>query len=203
MKHAATFVIICLAASTAVAAPPRERDPNWPCQQIKVPELDPGTMWTGPPIDAEAQSRGQEQDIKDLAAKIAERRLPIEQAEAAITQFANTTGDQKTTKLTALFAELFEIMDRERQSILAGLDRFGQRQKELAANIREENQQLQALQVKPDATPQDITERTQRLNWDVKVFEDRRQALSYACNAPNKVEQRLFALARTIQQQLQ
>ena len=32
------------------AAPPNA-DPNWPCQQIKVPELSVAAMWTGPPID--------------------------------------------------------------------------------------------------------------------------------------------------------
>lgn len=203
MKRTATFAALFLAASTALAAPPRERDPNWPCQQIKVPELDIGSVWTGPPIDAAAQSRGQEPDIKDLAVRIAERRLPLDQAQAAITTFAKTAGEEKSAKLTALFAEVFDILNRERQSVLAGLDRFGQRQKELAANIRDENGQLQALQANPNATPQDITERTERLKWDAKVFDDRRQALSYACNAPTKIEQRLFALARAIQQQLQ
>jgi hypothetical protein len=203
VKRAATFAASLLAASTALAAPPRERDPNWPCQQIKVPELDVGSVWTGPPIDAAAQSRGQEADIKDLATRIAERRLPLDQAQAAVTAFAKTAGEEKSAKLTALFAAVFDILDRERRSVLAGLDRFGQRQKELAANIRDENAQLQALQANPNVNPQDITERTERLKWDAKVFDDRRQALSYACNAPTKIEQRLFALARAVQQQLQ
>ena len=44
---------------------------------------------------------------------------------------------------------------------------------------------------------------TQRITWEAAVFQDRRQALSYACDVPGKIEQRLFALARTIQAALQ
>ena len=43
----------------------------------------------------------------------------------------------------------------------------------------------------------------QQVTWDAEVFRDRRQALSYACDVPGKIEQRLFALARIIQQELQ
>ena len=43
---------------------------------------------------------------------------------------------------------------------------------------------------------------TQRLTWDAQVFEQRRQSLSYACEIPDVIEQRLFALSRAIQSQL-
>ncbi len=43
----------------------------------------------------------------------------------------------------------------------------------------------------------------QRVTWEAEVFQDRRQVLSYACDVPGKIEQRLFGLARTIQQELQ
>ena len=44
---------------------------------------------------------------------------------------------------------------------------------------------------------------TQRVTWEAQVFQDRRQALRYACDVPSKIEQRLFALARTIQDAMQ
>jgi hypothetical protein len=37
--------------------------------------------------------------------------------------------------------------------------------------------------------------------WNAEVFQDRRRSLSYACDVPGKIEQRLFALARTIQEE--
>jgi hypothetical protein len=43
---------------------------------------------------------------------------------------------------------------------------------------------------------------TQQVTWEAEVFQDRRQALSYACDVPGKIEQRLFAIAHQIQQEL-
>ena len=34
--------------------------------------------------------------------------------------------------------------------------------------------------------------------WDIRVFEDRRSSLGYLCEQPVLLEQRAFALARTI-----
>jgi hypothetical protein len=48
-----------------------------------------------------------------------------------------------------------------------------------------------------------IQQMTQQVTWQIEVFQDRRLALSYACDAPGKIEQRLFALARQIQQELE
>ena len=53
------------------------------------------------------------------------------------------------------------------------------------------------------AEASDVNQMTQRVTWEAQVFQDRRQALSYACDVPGKIEQRLFALARTIQEALQ
>ena len=43
---------------------------------------------------------------------------------------------------------------------------------------------------------------TQQVTWKAEMFQDRRQAIGYACEVPGKIEQRLFALARQIQQAL-
>jgi hypothetical protein len=48
-----------------------------------------------------------------------------------------------------------------------------------------------------------VQQMTQQVKWAAEVFQDRRQALSYACEVPTKIEQRLFALARQIQQELE
>jgi hypothetical protein len=42
-----------------------------------------------------------------------------------------------------------------------------------------------------------------QVSWEARVFDERRQALSYVCDVPAKIEQRLFALAQTIQQEMQ
>jgi hypothetical protein len=80
------------------------------------------------------------------------------------------------------------------------LDRFGHRQKELAENLRADNEKLSAMHQDASADPAAVNKLTQQVTWEAQVFQDRREALGYACDVPAAIEQRLFALARTIQQ---
>jgi hypothetical protein len=191
------------AATVANAAPPGARDPNWPCQQIKVPELSLAAVWSGPPLDGQQTDWRQNTQVVDLVHDLAQRRMPIEQAQDKIRAVARQASEQKRSTLLELFAGLFSLLDEERSAVIAGLDRFGVRQKELAAAIRENNEKLRALQADPAADAGDVNRMTQKVTWDAQVFQDRQQSLSYACEVPGKIEQRLFALARTIQQELE
>jgi hypothetical protein len=191
------------AAVVANAAPPGPRDPDWPCQQIKVPQLSLPAVWSGPPLDQQQTDWQQDQQVVDLVHNAAQRRVPIEQAGDRIHAFAQQVRERREPKLRELLAGLFSVLDEQHGAVLAGLDRFGARQKELAAAIREDNEKLRTLQADPSADASEVNRLVQQVTWDAEVFRDRRQALSYACDVPGKIEQRLFALARIIQQELQ
>ncbi len=133
-------------ATTAASAPPGPRDPDWPCEQIKVPQLSLAAMWSGPPLDQRQDDWRQDQHVADLVEETAQRRMPIEQAQQKIQAFAAQGGDKKQPKLLLLLAGLFSVLDDERGSVIAGLDRFGARQKELAAALRDDNEKLRAMQ---------------------------------------------------------
>ena len=200
---AATIVLALLAVSTeSGAAPPGARDPDWPCQQIKVPELSPAAIWSGPTIDPQKTDWKRDQQVANLVQRLALRRVPIETAQGLIQDYAKNANGQKQTGLLALMAGLFAVLNQERDSVMAGLDRFGARQRQLATAIRADNQKLRAAQADTPADANAVAQLTQQVTWESEVFQDRRQALSYACDVPTKIEQRLFALARTIQQQL-
>ncbi len=191
-----------IAVAMADAAPPRPSDPDWPCQQIKVPELSLAAVWGGPPVDPQQIDWQHDEAVADLVHEVAQRREPLTQAQDKIHAFAQQAKDQKQQKLLALLAGLFSVLNDERSTVIAGLDRFGVRQKELAAGIREDNAKLRQLQEDPAAGSGAVNQMVQRVTWEAEVFQDRRQSLSYACDVPGKIEQRLFALARTIQQEL-
>lgn len=191
------------AAAVAIAAPPGPRDPDWPCQQIKVPQLSLAAVWSGPPLDQQHTDWQQDQQVADLVHDVAQRRVPVEQAGERIYAFVQQVREQREPKLLGLLAGLFSVLDEQHGAVLAGLDRFGARQKELAAAIREDNEKLRTLQADPSADASEVNRLVQQVTWDAEVFRDRRQALSYACDVPGKIEQRLFALARIIQQELQ
>jgi hypothetical protein len=190
-----------LSQTAANAAPPGPADPDWPCQQIKVPELSLASVWAGPPVDPRQFEWEHDQQVADLVHSISQRREPLEQAQDQVNAFAQQPD--KRQKLLAVLAGLFSVLDAERGAVITGLDRFGRRQKELAAGIRDDNDKLRQMQADPVADPAAVAQMVQRVAWEAEVFQDRRQALSYACDVPGKIEQRLFALARTIQQNLQ
>jgi hypothetical protein len=192
-----------LAPVVAHAAPPGVHDPDWPCQQIKVPAVSLASVWSGPAVDPQQTPWQDDQAVADLVQKLAPRREPIDQAENLIHDFAQRAAGRKQDQLLRLLAGLFSVLDEERNSVMAGLDRFGGRQKELAAEVRADNEKLHELQAGPAPDPQAIQLATQKVTWEAQVFQDRRQALSYACDVPGKIEQRLFALARQIQHELE
>jgi hypothetical protein len=205
------------AAPDSAAAKPNS---DWPCRQILVGHMSSAAVWSGPSI--EGINSNWDPDIAALATKLAARRLPLETAKSEIENFARDAGTEKQKKLTALFAALFEKLDGERAQIIAGLERFGHAQKAMANRIRAENENLRSAQnapvpetpkqegagagpnvqadgggaAGPGATP------LERLQWDLRVFDDRRRSLSYVCDVPVSIEQRLFSLAREIQAQL-
>lgn len=199
-------IIVGLAlAALAPALPAAARygaDPDWPCQSIKVADLSLGTMWTGPPVDAYAQTWQQDAPVAALAQRLVQRRLPVDEATAEVKRFAATLGADRTVKLQTLMAGVFDLLDTERRAVVDGLDRFGHRQKELAASIRGEASGVNAETLAPSADAAKISAAMQRLEWDRRVFDARRESIEYACAVPSVIEQRLFALAHAIQAEL-
>lgn len=177
-------------------------DPDWPCQSIKVADLSLGTMWTGPSVDAYAQSWQQDPQVAPLAQRLVQRRLPVAEATGEIKHFAATLGADRSVKLPMLMAAVFDLMDAERRAVVEGLGRFGRRQRELAASLRAEASGVNAETLAPSAEATQTSAAMQRLEWDRRVFDARRESIEYACAVPAVIEQRLYALARAIQAEL-
>jgi hypothetical protein len=177
-------------------------NPDWPCRQILVGRLSVAAVWAGPSIEGIAWRN--EEPIADIVAKLAARRTPVEDAERMIEDFARSQGAGKTKKLIAVFAGLFETLNDERTQVIEGLLRFGAKQKELADKIRAENALArEGPGKKPDTSEQNAKTVAQDLEWDLRVFDERRQSLTYVCETPTLIEQRLFALAKVIQSKLE
>ncbi|MGH7152399.1 MAG: hypothetical protein ACREF3_00620 [Acetobacteraceae bacterium] len=137
---------------------------------MKVPELSVAALWTGPSLDAYRTTWKQDPRIADLAGELSQRRVPVDRAKADIDDLAKQAGAEKQAKLLALFAGLFDTLQDERTSVIAGLSRFGHRQKQLATELHADEDALRAAQT--DATPDEakIATLTQRLTWDAQVF---------------------------------
>lgn len=189
-----------LSAQAALAADPRY--PDWPCAQAKVPEISLAAVWAGPPLD-DAETRWKDDaKISALVTKLAARRLPVEDAQKTITEFMSAATSDKATAGKLLFAGLFDTLNAQRASVMNGLERVMRKQREAAEQIRTDTLSLQALQ---DAAPPDQTKIDalgNQLVWETRIFEDRRHVVKFVCEVPTTIDQRLFALGRTIQQEL-
>jgi hypothetical protein len=202
--HAALRALLAIAimaalASRAIAQSSAKADPDWPCHQIKAPTFSLAAIWSGPELDLNSQSWRDESDIADLATKMTQRRIPIADVELAIADLKAKAGADADAKLLRAFAAAFEDLSQQRSQIIDGLERFGRKQRAMADRIRTENEAVQksAEQNQGGQTPPGDSQ--ERLRWDIRVFDDRRQTIAYVCETPTLIEQRIGAIARAVQ----
>ena len=194
--------LLAIAITTpCLAADPRY--PDWPCAQAKVPEISLAAVWAGPSLDDVQDKWKNDTKVSALVSKLAARRTPLEEAQKAITEFLTGSAADKTAAGKLLFAGLFDALNAQRSQVLNGLERVMRKQREAAEKIRDDTIALQALQ---DATPPDqakVDELGNQLVWETRIFEDRRRVVKFVCEVPTTIDQRLFALGRAIQQEME
>lgn len=192
---------LAISATAVRAADPRY--PDWPCSQAKVPEISLAAVWAGPPLDDAASKWKDDSKISALVSKLAARKTPLDEAEKLVKEFLTGSAADKTTNAKLLFAGLFDTLNAQRSQVMSGLERVSRKQREAADKIREDTIQLQALQ---DANPRDDTKvdaMSNQLIWETRIFEDRRKVVRFVCEVPTTIDQRLFALGRVIQQEME
>lgn len=187
---------ILFAAGAAGAA---GTEVDWPCVQRLVPQVSAGMVWAGPPLDEVSDWRS-DAEIEELATELADRRVPLEEAQSRVETFAEGLGDDKDRRLTMLFTGILDRVNAERNTVINGIKRYAHRQQELASRIESTLAELDDL---PDnGTPEQEARRrelSERNIWDTRIYEERERSLSYICETPVMLEQRVFALGRTIQ----
>jgi hypothetical protein len=198
---------VCLAAFTFFGSVTPswaldKRYPDWPCKQLKVPVLSAAAIWAGPPIDNVGNAWEQAPGLPELVARLAARRTPMAEVEKEIANYLTGTAEEKQEKAKLLFAGLLETLNTQRTQVMNGLERANRKQKEFAETIREEVEKIRQLQDAPTPDQPQIEELGRQIEWGTRIFEDRRKTMSFACEVPIEIEQRLFALSRAIQSAL-
>ena len=189
-------VLLCLATLTALpggAWAAASEDPDWPCIQRLVPRISAAQVWAGPEPDPAAWQGDIE--VSRLAAKLAARRTPLGEAEKLIEAFAEAQPKAAVNvKLTALFGRTLQVLNQDRASLVAGIKRFTARQRSLARRIRETRAKLSEA----DESAPDEADLRELLTWDLRIFDEREKSMTYLCEQPVLLEQRAFALGRSV-----
>jgi hypothetical protein len=196
------LLAVAASAGRGFAADPRY--PDWPCAQAKVPEISIAAVWAGPSLDDVQGKWKDDAKVSALVTKLAARRTPLDEAEKTIAGFlsgAATTDKIATGKL--LFAGLFDTLNAQRASVMGGIERVTRKQREAVDRIRADTLALQELQSAPSPDQAKIDELGNRLTWETRIFEDRRRVVKFVCEVPTAIDQRLFALGRAIQQDME
>jgi hypothetical protein len=203
MKKGIVFCALLAALSSTCAFAADPRYPDWPCAQAKVPEISLAAVWAGPSLDDVGGKWKNDAQVSALVTKLAARRTPIDEAEKDIKAFLGATNSDKVMSGKLLFAGLFETLNAQRSSVMNGLERVMRKQREAAEKVRDDTLALQALQSASASDQPKIDELSNQLLWETRIFEDRRRVVKYVCEVPTAIDQRLFALGRTIQQEIE
>jgi hypothetical protein len=196
---AATLSLSGLSAPCFAADP---RYPDWPCAQAKVPEISLAAVWAGPPLDDVADAWKTDNKIAEMVAKLAARRTPLEEAQKDIADFLTGATD-KAARGKLLFVGLFDTLNGQRSQVMNGLERVMRKQRDAVDKIRADSVAMQDMQSTPTPDQSKVDDLGNQLTWETRIFEDRRRVIKFVCEVPTAIDQRLFALGRTIQQEME
>jgi hypothetical protein len=84
-----------------------------------------------------------------------------------------------------------------------GLERVTRKQREAADKIRVRYAGAASAAGCVPARSAKIDELGNQLVWETRIFEDRRRVIKFVCEVPTAIDQRLFALGRVIQQEME
>lgn len=196
--------VALVAAITSPASAAQGNDPDWPCIQRKVPTLSLGQIWAGSELPDAAADWSKDAAITALVTELAARRVPLAEAQQKIRDYAESLPDgEREPRMYMLVQGLFDRLNRERSQIIAGIARYAHRQRDMAEFLRQEASAVDILRTKADADPNEVELRSNRLAIQTRIFQERARSLSFVCEVPTLLEQRLFALTRTISEALQ
>lgn len=178
-------------------------DPDWPCIQRKVPELSLGQIWNGPKLPEAAADWEKNVPIHTLVLDLAARRLPLPEAQQKISSFAAGLPEgEREQRLAMLVQGLFDHMNHERSQVISGIARYARGQRDMAALLRREASVVDALRAKPGTDQLVLARRSEGLIFQTRIFQERAQSLTYVCEVPTLIEQRLYALVHAIAEAL-
>lgn len=195
-----TTILLAMACLAAVAPAwaAQNQTADWPCVQRKVPSLSAAQMWDGPPVEGVKAS---DADVKKLVTTLASRRIPASEAVDALKEFAaKIPPAEKDARLVAVFAGLLATVNEQRSSVLSGIERFQQRQRQRSAEIEREGERITRLKesATSDKAKDELKQATELFDWNVRVFQERQSNMPIACEIPVLIEERLFEMARQI-----
>jgi hypothetical protein len=97
-------------------------------------------------------------------------------------------------------------INTDRQFVMGKVEEFQKRQKGRAVELEREGQKLadKGIAATDELLPTEtkLTPEQQEYNWNARIFQERQQNLTMACEIPTLIEQRAFEIGRLIRAQM-
>ncbi|MCO6382094.1 hypothetical protein [Oceanicola sp. 502str15] len=200
MKTRALTALLFALTATLPAGAADFSDPTWPCIQRKIESLSPGLMWPAAP-DTPALSPEQEAAVTELVGYLTLRRLPLEETRPQLDAFTKAHGTDPAL-IGHVFTRAFAKLNTLRSRIIEGIGEYSLGQIDLAARIDAARSQMSAEMAK-EAPDYDLVDKLEeQVDWDERIYTDRRTSLTYVCETPVLLEKRLYAIAQMLQSEL-
>lgn len=196
------LIACALAAAASPAAARDANTPDWPCVQRKIETVTSTQVWTGPAVD-DMHEWQKEPDIPALVTRLANRLVPLAEAEKTIRAFAGQQpAPDRDKRLTLLFAGLFDTLQKQRKVVVARLEAYRRAQGQRALELERQGVAIAELEEKAaqDPTAADgLRDAKDRFDIAQRIFQERQDSIPIACEIPVRIDARTFALGKTIQ----
>lgn len=176
--------------------------PDWPCQQRMVPDIALGTVWNGPDLAPYQDKWTQDAGIDDLVSSIAPRRVTMDEAGSALDKLVADHPQDANDKLLETFTGLYHRLNNERSEVQKGIIRFAKRQKQTAASLKQRTADLSIAQEKGDTPREQLAKTYDELMFETRIFEEREHSVSFVCEVPTIIEQRLGEFGKLVMARL-
>jgi len=184
---AAAAVLRLLAPGAVVAADPRY--PDWPCNQLKVPEISVAAVWAGPSIDGVGGTWENDPKIGELVPRLAARRTPMDEAEKLIADFLTGGAAEKEDKAKRLFAGVFETLNRQRSEVMTGVERITRKQKVLdPRSLIAAEFIILGTSLPAEGYPAEELLAVYRLRWQIELAFKRMKSLLHIDRLPTRTD---------------
>ena len=174
---------------------------DWPCVQRLVPELEPGLMWSGPALEPVDQPGP---ELQEAARKLIDPKVAPDKVTAQVQGFAAQQPEgERARAMGQLFALSLDWLNDEREAVIRGIKRYARGQKGSADRIVAETRGTGEAAGGVAARRGDASTSCRRHATGTRGSSPTGSNSSrWSAISRCQLEQRAFALARIIQEQL-
>ncbi len=201
MYRTGCMFLLCL-SSFAIAA--QQRDPEWPCAQVLIPEIVAGVVWPQVIDSSLTGAWKEDKSLSAIATILSELDEFTETEQRLIADFSESLPEpSRVETLNKLADGIVTLSNQRRAHYIRGIKRYTRQQISIAAQIESSLNQLAVLEEQSEeASITGKAEIEETLHWHQRVYDRRERAIRSLCERPVELEENLSAILRELAQHL-